>query len=112
MKETEGLYLSSHPVRHVVEPTTPQRNATLEQTQQTDRLHGKHDRKDKIKFNREMLKVTQTGMSKLQPKLKTNYATSSLRNCMWQTGDKWNIQTSTNSRDFLAATYGDRYKPR
>ena len=69
IKETEGLDLSSHPVRHVVEPTTPQNNATLEQTQQTDRLHGIDDRKDKTKFNRETLKVTQMGRSKLQPKL-------------------------------------------
>ena len=69
IKETEGLHLYSHPVRHVVEPTTPERNVTLEQTQQTDRLHGIDDRKDKTKFNREMVKVAQTGMSKLQPKL-------------------------------------------
>ena len=81
-KETEGLDLSSHPVRHLVEPTTPQRNVTLEQTQQIDRLHGIDDRKVKTKFNRKILNVTQTGMSKLQPKLKTNHATSSLRSCM------------------------------
>ena len=65
IKETEGLDLSSHPVRNLVYPTTPQRNATLEQTQQTESLHLIDDRKDKTKFNREMLKVTQTGMSKL-----------------------------------------------
>ena len=41
IKETEDLDLSSHPVRPVVELTTPQRNATLEQTQQTDRLPKK-----------------------------------------------------------------------
>ena len=69
IKETKGPHLFSHLLRHVVEPTTPQRNATLEQMQQTDRLHGIDDQKDKTKFNREMLKVTQTGMSKLQPKL-------------------------------------------
>ena len=38
MKETEHLDLSSHPVRPVVEPTTPQKNVTLEQTQRKDRL--------------------------------------------------------------------------
>ena len=38
IKETEDLDLSSHPVRPVVELTTPQRKATLEQTEQTDRL--------------------------------------------------------------------------
>ena len=59
----------SHHVRHVVEPTNPQRNATLEQTQQTDRLHGLDNWRHKTKFNRILLKVTQTGMSKLQPKL-------------------------------------------
>ena len=68
VKETDGLDLSTHPVRSVVNLTTPQRNATLEQTQQTDRLPGTDDRKDKTKSNREMLKATQMGMSKLQPK--------------------------------------------
>ena len=68
-RETEDLDLSSHPVRHVVELTTPQRNATLEQMQQTDRLHEIDDRKDRTKINRIMLKATQTPMSKLQPKL-------------------------------------------
>ena len=47
IKETEDLDLSSDPVRHVVEPTTPQRNATLEQTQQIDRYPGIDDQKDK-----------------------------------------------------------------
>ena len=61
IKETEDLDL--------VELTTPQRNATLEQTQQTDRLHGIDDRKDKTKSNREMLKATQTGMFKPLRKL-------------------------------------------
>ena len=38
IKETEDRDLSSHPVRHVAELTTPQRNAFLEQMQRTDRL--------------------------------------------------------------------------
>ena len=38
IKETEDLDLSFHSVRHVAEQTTPQRDATLEQTQRTDRL--------------------------------------------------------------------------
>ena len=80
--------------------------------QQTDRLHEKDDRKDRTKVNRKMLKATQMEMSKLQPKLWTKNATSSIRSCMWQTGDKWVIQTSTNSPGCLAATYGERYKPR
>ena len=68
IKETEDLDLSSHSVRPVVELTTPQRNVTLEQTKQTDRLPGIDDRKDKTKSNREMLKATQMGMSRLQPR--------------------------------------------
>ena len=68
IKETEDLDLSSHPVRPVVELTTPERNFTLEQTQQTDRLPGIDDQKDKTKSNRETFKTTQMGMSKLQPK--------------------------------------------
>ena len=52
IRETEDLDLSSHLVRSVVELTTPQRNVTLEQTQQTHRLPGIDDRKDKIKSNR------------------------------------------------------------
>ena len=65
IKETEDLDLSSHPVKHVVEPTTPQRNATLEQTQRIDRLPGIDDQKDKIKSSKEMHKATQMGMSEL-----------------------------------------------
>ena len=69
IKETEDLDLSTHPVRPVVELTVPKRNGTLEQTQRTDRLPGIDDRKDKTKPNSDMLKATQMGMSKLQPKL-------------------------------------------
>ena len=69
IKGTEDLDQSSHPVRHVVEPTTPQKYATMEQTQQIDRLPGIDDQKDKTKSSKEMHKTTQTGMSKLQPKL-------------------------------------------
>ena len=68
IKETENRELSFHPVRHVVEITTPQRNATLEQMQQTERRHGIDDRKDRTKVNRIMLETTQTASSKLQPK--------------------------------------------
>ena len=67
--ETEELDLSSHPVRHVVELTTPQRNAIFEQTQRTDRPYEIDDRRDRIKVNRIMLKATQTAKSQLQPKL-------------------------------------------
>ena len=66
IKETEDLDLSFHPVRHVAEPTTPQRDATLEQMQRTDRLLEIDGRKDKTKPNREILKITRMAMSKLQ----------------------------------------------
>ena len=69
IRETEDLDLSSDPVRPVVQLTFPQRNVTLEQTQQTDRLSGIDDWKDKTKSNREKRTATQMGMSKLQPKL-------------------------------------------
>ena len=68
-RKTEDLDLSSHPMRPVVDLTTPQRNVTLEQTQRTGRLPGIDDRKDRTKSNREMRKATQMGMSELQPKL-------------------------------------------
>ena len=65
IKETEKLDLSFHPVRHVAEQTTPQRDATLEQTQRTDRLPGIDGWKDKTRPNREVIKITRMGMSKL-----------------------------------------------
>ena len=46
-RETEDLDLSTHPVRPVVELTTPHRDVTLEQTQRTGRLPGTNDRKYK-----------------------------------------------------------------
>ena len=44
-------------------------DATLEQMQRTDRRPEIDGRKDKTKPNREILKMAQTGMSKLQPNL-------------------------------------------
>ena len=81
IKETEDLDLSFYPVRLVVELTTPQRNVILEQMQLTGRLFGLDSRKDKTKSNREMLKATQMGMSKLRPRLETKNSMSSLRSC-------------------------------
>ena len=69
IKETEDLDLSFHPVRHLVELTIPQRNAFLEYTQQTDRLHEIDGRKDRTKASKMMLKTTQMELSKLQPNL-------------------------------------------
>ena len=69
IKKTENLDLSANSVRPVVKLTTPQKIVTLEPMQRKDRLPGIDDRKDKSKSNREVLKATQMGMFKLQPKL-------------------------------------------
>ena len=69
IKKTDNLDLSIYPVRPVVKLTTPKRNVTLEQMQQTDRLPGLDDRNDKTKSNREMLKATQTSISTRRPKI-------------------------------------------
>ena len=61
--------LSTHPVRHVEKQTTPQRNVTLEPTQPIDRLPGIEDRKDKISYQREPIKVILMKLLKLQPKI-------------------------------------------
>ena len=60
--------VSTHPVRPVVKPTTPQRNVTLKPMQRTDRPSpGAEDRKDRFKPN-VIIKTTQMGVLKLQPK--------------------------------------------
>ena len=69
IRETEDQNLSSQPVRLVVELTTPLRNAILEQTQRTGRLHETDGWKDRTKASRIMLRITQMEMSRLQPKL-------------------------------------------
>ena len=104
LKESQKLF--THLVRHVEKQTTAQRNVTLEPMQPIDRLPGIEDRKDKIRNQREPIKVIIMKLLKLQPKIYTNNATSSLRSCDWQTGDN-SYKTSTNSRGCLAATPGD-----
>ena len=66
IKETEDLDLSFHPVRHVAEPTTPQRDSTLEQTQRTDRLLEIDGRKDKTKPQQRNTQKNRMAMPKLQ----------------------------------------------
>ena len=78
VKKTKNPDLSTHPVRPVVKLTIPQKFATLEQTQRTDRNPRTVDRKDKIKSNREIPKATQIAVFKLQPKRWTRSASSSL----------------------------------
>ena len=66
LKESQKLF--THPVRHVEKQTTPQRNVTLEPMQPIDRLPGIEDRKDKIRYQREPIKVIIMKLLKLQPK--------------------------------------------
>ena len=67
LKESQKLF--THPVRHVEKQTTPQRNATLEPMQPIDRLLGIEDRKDRIRYQREPIKVILMKLLKLQPKI-------------------------------------------
>ena len=65
----ESRELFTHPARHVEKQTTPQRNATLEPMQPIDRLPGTEDQRDRIKSQREPIKVTLLKFLKLQPKI-------------------------------------------
>ena len=62
-KESEKLF--THPVRHVVRPTIPQRDAIMEPTQPIDRLSGREDRKDRIMSTKEPIKMTAMTIDKL-----------------------------------------------
>ena len=66
-KESHKLF--TYPVRHVERQTTPQRNANSEPMQPIDRLPGIEDRKDKIRSQKEPIKVTLMKLLKLQPKI-------------------------------------------
>ena len=78
-KESQQLFI--HPVRHVERQTTPQRNATMEPMQPIDHLPGQEDRKNKIRSKEEPIKMTPMKQPRLQPKIETENATSSLRSC-------------------------------
>ena len=67
LKETQKLI--THSVRHVEKQTTSQRIVTLEPMQPIDRLRGIEDRKNKISYQREPIKVIIMKLLKLQPKL-------------------------------------------
>ena len=51
--------LFTHPARHVVRQTIPQRDAIMEPMQPIDCLPGREDRKDKIRSKKELFKMTQ-----------------------------------------------------
>ena len=61
--------LPTHPVRHVVRQTIPQRDAIMEPLQLIDRLPGREDRKDKIRSKKEPIKMTRMKLIRLQPKI-------------------------------------------
>ena len=66
-KLKESQKLSTHPVRHVRKQTAPQKNATLEPVQPIDLLPDMEGRNDKIRYEREPIKVTLMKLLKLQP---------------------------------------------
>ena len=65
-KESQKMF--THPVRHVVRQTIPQRDAIMEPMQPIDRLPGREDRKDKIRSKKEPIKA-QMKLLRLQPKV-------------------------------------------
>ena len=69
-KRKESQKLSTHPVKHVGKQTTSQKNATMEPMQPIDRLPGIEDWKDKIRYQREPIKVILRKLLKLQPQFK------------------------------------------
>ena len=65
----EGRNLLTHSVRHVEKQTTPQRNAALEPMQPINRLPGTEDRRDRVRSQREPIRVTLVKLLKLQLKI-------------------------------------------
>ena len=62
-KKSQKLF--THPVRHVVRQTIPQRDAIMEPMQPIARLPGREDRKDKIRSKKELFKMTQMKIARL-----------------------------------------------
>ena len=54
----ESRKLLTHPVRFVEKQTTPQKNAILEPIQPIERLYVTDDRKDRIRYKKELTNVT------------------------------------------------------
>ena len=67
LKESQKLF--TYPVRHVVKQTIQQRDAIMEPMQPIDRLPGREDRKDKIRSDKEPIKMTQMKLLRLQPRI-------------------------------------------
>ena len=63
LKQSQKLF--THPVRHVVRQTIPQRDAIVEPMQPMDHLLGREDRKDKIRSKKEPIKMTRMKLIRL-----------------------------------------------
>ena len=68
----ESQELFTHPVRHVVGQTSPQRDAIMEPMQPIGRVPGREDREDKIKSKKELFKMTQMKIASFSPEFKLN----------------------------------------
>ena len=66
-KLKESQKLSTHPVTQVGKQPTPQKNAILEPMQPIDRVSGIEDQKDKIRYQREPIKLILMKLLKLHP---------------------------------------------
>ena len=76
-KESQKLFI--HPLRHVARQTIPPRNAIMEPMRPIDCLPGKEDPTDNLRSKKEPTKMTRMKLLRLQPKILTENATSSLR---------------------------------
>ena len=61
--------MSSHPVRHVVKQTTPQRSTILEAKQRKNSVTELEDRSVRARVNDKTLKPKQMGVSRLPSQL-------------------------------------------
>ena len=66
-KKSQKLF--THPVTQVEKQTITQRNANMEPMQPIDHPQGTEDLKDRIRSQREPIKVTPKKLLKLQPKI-------------------------------------------
>ena len=88
IKQNESQKLFIHAVvRPVAKRITPQRNAMFEPMQQKGHFIGRANRKDRVDTINRTHRTVWLVVSGPQPNILTRNATSSLRNCDWQTGD-------------------------
>ena len=85
LKGSQKLFIN--PLRHVARRTTPQRDVLLEPMQQTGPFPGRENQKNRVDIINRTHRTVKLLVSRPQPNILTRNATSSLRNCEWQTGD-------------------------